>query len=276
MSTSIVDLEAQVTQAHEDIYSLVVTDQRTKLFLVKDQATLDIAAVTLKAHDALIEEAEKALGPQKDSAWRNYQTSLQQYKRYMDPLVSDRKMLAGAIARFLQVEDEKRQAEERRLRDEAERKARADREAEVARLRQQEEDARKAALEEHERAIEQAEREGRTLDAIALCGQPVAGPLDGLADAVAAEPLQVIVPEAVVPAIQRPSGFSMRAVPYVAEVHDLKALCRAVADGKVPSEYVKPDLPLLNALARKAKQAMNVPGVRAVQSTTNTGLAVRR
>jgi hypothetical protein len=53
---------------------------------------------------------------------------------------------------------------------------------------------------------------------------------------------------------------------WSAEVVDLKALCRAIADGKAPENLVAADMKVLGQLARALKSAFNVPGCRAVSS----------
>lgn len=48
------------------------------------------------------------------------------------------------------------------------------------------------------------------------------------------------------------------------EVTDMQELCKAVAEGVVSQELVKPNMTELNALARGMKKHLNVPGLRAV------------
>ncbi len=69
----------------------------------------------------------------------------------------------------------------------------------------------------------------------------------------------VIVPK-VVPKIK--GGPSFRRV-WAAEVRDIKALCRAIAEGKASPNLVTPNMAALNKLATALKETMNVPGVRA-------------
>ncbi len=55
------------------------------------------------------------------------------------------------------------------------------------------------------------------------------------------------------------------AAAWRAEVYDLAALVRAVADGAVPLEAVKPDLGFLDGLAARSGESLAIPGVRAVK-----------
>jgi colicin import membrane protein len=60
---------------------------------------------------------------------------------------------------------------------------------------------------------------------------------------------------------------------WKAELVDLRALCRAVADGTAPIEAVSANMPTLNRLAVALKQSFNVPGVRAVSERSVTARA---
>jgi hypothetical protein len=51
---------------------------------------------------------------------------------------------------------------------------------------------------------------------------------------------------------------------YSAEVHDTVALCRAIADGKIPADYVVPNFPKLNDRAKAMRGEFNVPGCKLV------------
>lgn len=68
-----------------------------------------------------------------------------------------------------------------------------------------------------------------------------------------------------VPVVQAPkfAGETKREI-WRAEVVDMVALCRAVADGLVDAANVEPNLPVLNKQASALKAALNIPGVRAV------------
>lgn len=66
----------------------------------------------------------------------------------------------------------------------------------------------------------------------------------------------------VAPAVHRPVGISSRET-WSAEVVDIKALCKAVADGVVPEIYIEPNMTALNSQARALKEHMKIPGVEA-------------
>lgn len=106
---------------------------------------------------------------------------------------------------------------------------------------------------EEARAKEDEERKKREL-AEALFGDEVAPD---------PEPIQEIVLEERV----KVDGQSVRST-WSAEVADIVALARAVADGAVPAELILPNQVALNSMARALKGAFAVPGVKAVEKQT--------
>lgn len=121
---------------------------------------------------------------------------------------------------------------------------------------EQEAKRRKAEAEAQERARKEREKLAARAAAAAEKGQ-----------AEKAEVLQMQAETVAVPTIakQTPtvSGISTREV-WSAEVVDIKALCRAIADGVVPEVAVAANMTVLNQQARSLKAALNWPGVRAV------------
>lgn len=135
--------------------------------------------------------------------------------------------------------------EQRRLADEAA-KAEADR-------KRLEEEARKAeAAGKHDQA-EQLEREAAAR----------------LADTNAARDAAASMPTTVVPSTEAPKaeGVSFTET-WSAEVTDLMALVRAVADSKAPLACLVADMKVLNMQARALKAQLNLPGVKAVATKT--------
>lgn len=80
------------------------------------------------------------------------------------------------------------------------------------------------------------------------------------ADAVLEAP--IIAKPVEVKVAEKAAGTSIREV-WKARVVDIKALCRAVADGVVPPEFVEPNLSALSTAARSMKHLLGVPGVEA-------------
>lgn len=73
------------------------------------------------------------------------------------------------------------------------------------------------------------------------------------ANALIEEP--VVAHEVVLPKTTKHDGIQYRTI-YSAEVLDIKLLCKAVADGLAPAEYVMANLPVLNSLARNLKESV--------------------
>ena len=91
---------------------------------------------------------------------------------------------------------------------------------------------------------------------------------DGAPDEVVEEILDTPIPlpdPVVAPTYTRVAGAAPRAKNWHAEVVDIKALCRAVADGTVSPNYVEANLVALNARARAEKSSLVIPGIKAVQ-----------
>lgn len=81
------------------------------------------------------------------------------------------------------------------------------------------------------------EKSGKTEEANALIEEPI------------------VAHEVVLPKTTKHDGIQYRTI-YSAEVVDLKLLCKAVADGLAPAEYVMANLPVLNSLARNLKESV--------------------
>jgi len=65
-----------------------------------------------------------------------------------------------------------------------------------------------------------------------------------------------VAPQVVLPKANEVEGISYRML-YSADVFDVKALCKAVAEGKIETAYVVPNFVALNGLAKNLKEAMN-------------------
>lgn len=118
-------------------------------------------------------------------------------------------------------------------------------------------------LEAQRKAEEEArkrEEEERLAAAVALeqAGEPEAAEEVLSAPAV---PAPVFVPKAI------PKTDTKFRMQWYAEVVSLRALCKAVAEGKVPETLIEANMPALNKMASALKQSMSVPGVAAKSRT---------
>jgi hypothetical protein len=166
-------------------------------------------------------------------------TLVNEHQQAEAPLVEAEGVLAGALRAYDDAAEEARRLEEERLQAEAQ-AAEEQRVIETA-----------AALE-----TVAAEVGDETLreQAHEMIAAPVVAPTVHVASST--------------PAV---SGISHRTT-WHAEVTDIKALCRAIADGTQPATLVTANMTVLNGLARSLKNALTVPGVRAVP---DRGTAVR-
>lgn len=120
--------------------------------------------------------------------------------------------------------------------------------AEQERIRKE----REAALEEARKKAE--EERASQVEALKMAG------LDDVAEQVA-EVKPVVTVET--PKQEKVAGISYR-MNYRSEVDDLSALVKAVAEGKAPITFVKPDEAVIGQFARAMKESFDVPGCRLV------------
>lgn len=117
---------------------------------------------------------------------------------------------------------------------------------------------------ERQRALlEQQAREQRDREAAALRAEAAStgdAQIAQMAEAVAAEP--VYVPTPVVGGPPKVAGISHRES-WTADVTDLQALVRHVADHPEHIGLVAPNLPALRQMAKSLKAHLRIPGVRA-------------
>jgi hypothetical protein len=202
---------------------------------------LDIKALRKKIADVFNPIIEKAHSAHKEALFQKAQTEA--------PLIEAEKYLNGQITVYHQEQEKKRREEEELARQKAIK--------EEMERRKKEEDARIAQAAELEAAGAQEEAQALVDEVIEDIGKPV----------------EVYVPP---PETQRVKldGATVKTY-WHAEVTDLKALCKAIGEGSQPLAYVKADLPTLNTLAGRLKKEMNIPGVKAV-STSSMSATGRR
>lgn len=142
------------------------------------------------------------------------------------PIKEARDHLQSACYEYKRQEERRAQEEQRRREEEARKKAEADRQAEINRLKE----------------------EGATKKEI---------------KAVAAAPVVVTPMPIVVPRVAHVEGSSTREI-WDAEVTDKKALFKFVYENYETTHHVfEAQMPVLNEIARRQKDKMNVPGVKA-------------
>lgn len=168
-----------------------------------------------------------------------------------------RQILEPRMKAYRRKQEEARRAEEQRLQREADQRRR-EADAEAARL-QAEADAEAAKLRRDGEMKAARERE-------ALAAQQAR---EVVQTAAALADVGVVLPGA------RPAGGPGEAMPWVAEVTDIKAICKAIGEGKIPLEYLTPvrgkgeqmvplveiNMAVLNHLAKRmGREDIGVPG----------------
>ena len=208
--------------------------EKAKAVTIRDQATYCTATDLLIAITDLEREIIAHHKPIKDTAYAAHKAAVAAEKRLLDPLTEAKTIIKRSVGAWDQ--------EQERIRLEAQRKA-----WEAA--RKAEEEARLALAVQAESAGATEE----TVQEIILTPIPIPAPI-------------------VAPTYQRTSGIGTTQR-WHAEITDIKALCRAVAEGKASAELVMGNMPALNKLAVALKGTMSIPGCRAVSEAS---ISVRR
>lgn len=111
--------------------------------------------------------------------------------------------------------------------------------------RQRREEAARLERERLEKAAS-LEKAGDQIGADAMLGMAMAAPVE----------VKAMAPKV--------DGRMFRKI-WKAQVVDIRALCLAIGEGRVPSDAVIPNMPVLNRIAAQAKDRLNIPGVKAVE-----------
>ena len=235
-------LLGQAQKLHASVHGLVIDSQ--------DLATLaseDLRRVKTLQKD--VEDKRTSITGPLNAAVKAVNDLFRGPKDYLDQAET---VLKRAITGW-NVEQEQLAAE---ARTKAEAEARAERERLEAEQRQQNEEAERKLA-----AAQAAAQSGNAEDAARLKAEADAAAIQAEATSAAA---QVVTIAPTVTAPIAAAGISKR-VTYSAEVTDLLALVKAVAEGKAPIEAVQADTKFLGAQARAFKKQGDLyPGVKSV------------
>lgn len=202
---------------------------RAALVKITDQNTYNMAAGLVKQIRTLIAQVKEHHKPIKQATDKAHTEAVAAEKRMLEPLHRADATVTAEITRW-----------------------------DVERERERKESQAKA------------DAEARRLADLAATAEAKAAKANGadqkVVDAILAAPVPVPTP-IVPPTYDRAEGMSTRQT-WHAEVVDIIALCRAVAEGKASTELVLPNMPNLNKLASAMKTTFNIPGVRAVPKTS--------
>jgi hypothetical protein len=212
---------------------------RARALVVTDDASYSAGATLLMGIKALRKRIADVFDPHVKRAYDAHKALVREKTDADAPLTMAESIIKDSLVTFTQAQERVRRATQLRL--EAEARAQAE-----------------------TRAMEEAaalETEGlATGDASLL----------EAAQTLIAQPVEV-APVYVAPATPAVSGISMRET-WSAEVVDLSALVRHVAEHPEYLNLVIANQPALNALARSLKKSLSVPGVKAVATA---GMAAR-
>ena len=207
--------------------AVTLMEQAQSIIIVTNEDR-ETAEEQIQSAKALEDEIFKYLDPPREKAYEDYKYHKKRLDNAIKPVQEARKLFKKKCIEW----DQKKE----RIRREAQRKAEAE--------------ARKRAEEETLAAAVQAEQEGDYTAAEAILAEPV-------------ETAPVIVSKT----SPAPSRLSAGRTQWYAEGQDIKTLCKAVANGKVPSEFVIFNMPVLNKMAIALKSSMDIPGVKAKSRT---------
>ncbi len=211
----------------DDVSSRMLTmTEQADALVINNESTYRAASSFLLGVKALQKEVLDFFKPLKTAAQDAHRKLCAAEKEKAEPLID--------VERKVKIRMLEYETEQRRIKAEQEAKLRAE--------------ARKIEEEARLREATRLEAEGRQKEAERLIEAPIFTP-----------------PVAVAPPTPKVQGVSFRET-WSAEVDDIRALCRAIADGSAPTTYVTPNMTAINAIARAQKEGFSVPGCRAVMS----------
>jgi len=216
--------------------------EQAKMIVVKNQLTLVKANDFFLTIKALRKKIADTFNPIIQKAHEAHKEALNQKALIEAPLVTAETYLNRQVTDYTREQERKRREEEEILRQEAIK-------AEMER-RKKEEDDRLAQAAELEKAGAKEEAEALIQETIQEIEKPV----------------EVYIPPPETPEVKLQGAIVKEY--WHAEITDLRALCKAVADGKAPLAYVDANMPTLNTLARRLMKEMSIPGVKAVSTSS--------
>jgi len=204
--------------------ALSIVDQ-AKAVQVTDAETYTAAGEMWKVIGDMMKEVSDTFDPIIAAAHTSHKKALEQKAKYFKPLDDARRNVKKLMSDYDLEQERIRREEQRRL----------------------EEEARKREEERRLQEALNAEAAGDNEEAEAILDEPVR-----------------VAPVIVQRSTPKMTGGPVYREVWSAEVTDIKALCRAVANGQASPECVMGNMPTLNRMATALKATLNIPGVRAV------------
>ena len=209
-----------------------------------------------------IKQIKEQLDPDIEKANALHKSLTSKRKKYLEPLEKASKILSEKIIAW-NVRQQELRAEAQRKLDEAARKEREKQEA-AAREQREKEEAARRAQEELERKAREAENEEERKR---LAAEAEIKRKEAEKAARAAEQREIKA-DSVVAAVAQSNTVKVAGQSvsenWVAEITDLSALVKAIADGRAPIIFVTADMTALNKQAKAVKNTLAYPGVKFV------------
>lgn len=199
--------------------------EEAKAIIVTDDISFQKASRVLLTIKDLRKEINATFDPIIKKQFEAHREAVAQKKKVDAPLIEAENIIKPRIAAYHDEQERQRREEEFRLQEEARKKA----------------------------------EEEQLSDAVAAEQAGMSDVAESIMDEAPYTPT-VVVPQK---STAKVDGVSFRES-YKAQVFDIKALCRAVVEGKVPANVVMPDMTVLNGLARSLKGQLSYPGVKVV------------
>jgi multidrug efflux pump subunit AcrA (membrane-fusion protein) len=232
---------------------------QAKAVVVKDSQTYTAAGMLWRSIGDMIKEVKDTFDPICEAANKAHKAATQKRAQYLDPLTAVQKQVKQLMSNYDAEQERIRKAEEDRLRKIEEERLAEERRKEQERLeseRKAEEDRLLA-----EAVAAEARGDKETADALTAAAEESNEQIKEVAAAIAQEPVYV-APIVVPKSVPKMAGGPVYREVWSAEIVDIKALCMAVATGKVSSECVTGNMVVLNRMAVALKGTMNIPGVK--------------
>ena len=198
---------------------------KAREIVITNQEGYDYAIDVLKIIASIMRNIKEHHAPIKKAAKEAHTISVAAENKFLKPLADANIIVRQTISAWTTEQARLRQAEQKRLDD-------------IAR-KQAEDERLKLALE-----AEDAGMPGETVEEIIEHAE------------------QVYTPTAKATFVKDDKVSTRKT--WAAEVIDIKLLCKAIVDGKVPATAIMPNMLILNGLARQQKENFDIPGVRAV------------
>lgn len=226
-------------------------------FNISTQEEYTASSAFLKIIKELQKEVKDTFTPIVKKAHEAHKEAKNQEKKHLDPLVEAEGIVKRKSLKWLDGQEKIRLEAERKAREKAEAEERK-RKEELARQQREWEEKERKKREE----AEKLEQEGKAEEA--RKAREIADKAADKAEERQEQSEEVYVPPApVAQTATKAQGQSVKTT-WSAEVTDLMALAKGVAEGKVPTACILANMPVLNKQAIALQDSLNYPGVRAI------------